>query len=615
MGYRRAELSALLFFYNTIHIKVITLRILFLEWDSFGNEYIASAFEKAGCTIEYFSWPYGSEQMRENEVLEKTLSDYIGSRNYHFVFSFNFFPVAAKACYQRGTTYVSWIYDSPFMLLYSKHADYITNQIYIFDKSICRECWNRGMQNVYYLPMAAPVEFYDKLGNKSQCDKKYRSDISFVGSTYQEKRNDFYSYLKESDSYTVGYLDALMNAQRDIYGTFILEDCLSEEVLDKLKTICPMKKEDDEWETDAWIYANYFLARKVSGNERTELIKLLAEEHELKLYTTENNLKVGKAINCGTVDYIEEMPLVFKNSKINLNITLRSIHSGIPLRAMDIMGCGGFLMTNFQEDFLEYFEPGIDYVYYESDEDLLEKVNYYLSHDEERNRIAQSGYEKVAAAHTYQHRVETILANVMSQKEKELNDSIIELEDIRNKQGGCWYQLKIDWQQMSDSVLVQNTDKQMEWLSREKEKSFYLHDRFVELIDEALESGNEADYEKISILFNKNVIDSLYIAFPDIFYVYIFVQLYRMEKEKNIDYTIKRYTSHKQLMDVCRQITFYLRRLECDIEKEYKGELFRYIQAENLSPTAVMLILECNSCMEAGRIREKMQMLMKDGMI
>lgn len=54
----------------------------------------------------------------------------------------------------------------------------------------------------------------------------------------------------------------------------------------------------------------------------------------------------------GAVDYYEVMPHVFKQSKINLNITLRSIQSGMPLRAWDIMGAGGFLLSNYQADFL-----------------------------------------------------------------------------------------------------------------------------------------------------------------------------------------------------------------------------------------------------------------------
>lgn len=111
----------------------------------------------------------------------------------------------------------------------------------------------------------------------------------------------------------------------------------------------------------------------------------------------------------GAVDYYEVMPHVFKQSKINLNITLRSIQSGMPLRAWDIMGAGGFLLSNYQADFFDFFTPGEDFDYFDGAEDLLSKIEYYLSHEKERMEIARNAYQKVAEAHTYRHRLSAML--------------------------------------------------------------------------------------------------------------------------------------------------------------------------------------------------------------
>ena len=200
-----------------------------------------------------------------------------------------------------------------------------------------------------------------------------------------------------------------MKMQAELYGNFILEELLTDNILRELQRVCPIKKEEDEWETDAWIYANYFLARKMTGEQRVEQLGLLGESHQVKVYAPEQDSDIKNVINCGTVDYVKEMPLVFKNSKINLNMTLRSIHTGIPLRAMDIMGCGGFLLTNYQQDFLEYFEPGIDYIYYSSKKELLYLTDYYLNHEEERKQIARNGYQKVKEGHTYTDRIKQLL--------------------------------------------------------------------------------------------------------------------------------------------------------------------------------------------------------------
>ena len=103
------------------------------------------------------------------------------------------------------------------------------------------------------------------------------------------------------------------------------------------------------------------------------------------------------------------MPYAFKCAKINLNISLRSIHTGMPLRALDILGCGGFLLTNYQPDFEADFTAGEDYVYYDSREDLLALVDYYLTHDEERKQIAANGYRKAKEKLSYRGQVEKML--------------------------------------------------------------------------------------------------------------------------------------------------------------------------------------------------------------
>ena len=161
-------------------------------------------------------------------------------------------------------------------------------------------------------------------------------------------------------------------------------------------------------ETAEWTLANYFLDRKITSIERREILELLGEKYKVKLYTP-SDMQIQGIENCGKVDYYEEAPVVFANSKINLNISLRSIQSGIPLRAFDIMACGGFLLSNYQEDYLEYFIPDQDIVIYNDYGDLLEKVDFYLKNEKSREQIAESGHQKVMREHTYLQRTKNIL--------------------------------------------------------------------------------------------------------------------------------------------------------------------------------------------------------------
>ena len=112
---------------------------------------------------------------------------------------------------------------------------------------------------------------------------------------------------------------------------------------------------------------------------------------------------------CGPVDYMTQMPQVFAASKINLCPVLKANKSGIPLRALDIMGCGGFLLSSFQPELYEYFEDGTECVMYTSLQDAVEKAAFYLQNEELRKQIAAAGVARIERDFSYEDRIEKLL--------------------------------------------------------------------------------------------------------------------------------------------------------------------------------------------------------------
>lgn len=135
--------------------------------------------------------------------------------------------------------------------------------------------------------------------------------------------------------------------------------------------------------------------------ERLRAMELLSARFPVDLYTASDTSCLPHVHNRGLAKTLEEMPIIFHNSKINLNITSKSIRSGLPLRIFDILGCGGFVLTNFQPELTEFFVPGEDLVYYENLDDLVEKADYFLHHEAERRAIAENGFARVKENHTY----------------------------------------------------------------------------------------------------------------------------------------------------------------------------------------------------------------------
>ena len=110
-----------------------------------------------------------------------------------------------------------------------------------------------------------------------------------------------------------------------------------------------------------------------------------------------------------------QMADVYSLAKIGFNYSIRS---DINMRFFEVMACGAMLLTNTLPrkdlDSLDLI-PGRDFIEYRNFEELFSLVEYYLYHDQERGRIAESGHCKVIKEHTYLERVEQMLAKIRGQ--------------------------------------------------------------------------------------------------------------------------------------------------------------------------------------------------------
>ncbi len=388
------------------------MKILLLNWNGYGNRDLIDAFgqmKEQGGNITLCIYPFDAHIARDDKEFIESFTKVLEKEAPDMVFSYNYFPAVSVSCKDAGTKYVSWVYDNPAVALYSYTLINSCNYVFLFDSQMF-ECFaSQGIKTVYYLPLGAPVKRYEGITVTDEDRKMYGGKVSFVGGMYNDRGNFYDRIYDELSDYSKGYLNGLIRSQMQIDGLNIIEHSLKSEVLKDMVNVLGLKPNFDGVESYEYLYSNYVMNRKITSVERQEIISMIGTKVPVNLYTNDDGFVSKGVANKGQIDYYDQMPYVFKCSDINLNITLRSIQKGIPLRAMDIMGCGGFLLTNYQEDFLRFFTPGEDYVYYDGRQDLMEKIEYYLSHEDERLKIAENGFNKVKKEHDIKLRLEEIL--------------------------------------------------------------------------------------------------------------------------------------------------------------------------------------------------------------
>ncbi len=338
----------------------------------------------------------------EADLIEEELEE----GNYDLVMTYDFCPSISAACENMKVKYYAWVYDSPLLELYRDEATNGCCYVSVFDrKQLQRLRENTKIPHLFYLPLATEVDVFGGVSIKKKDEKKFSADVSFVGRLYDDR--GYNELFDEKTSELRAEADKIVESCGCIWDG---ENNVFDKASDELITHICSEKADLAWDVyhiDKRYYAESMkLVRRCNEIERVQILNRLAKKYPVVLYSDKVTSKLLQNVEVRAwVDYWGEMPKVFYLSKINLNITSRSIESGVPQRVWDIMAVGGFCLTNYQPELEEYFEIGKDLEVYHNLEELEEKVAYYLQHEEQRVRIAINGYRKVREFHHYRARL------------------------------------------------------------------------------------------------------------------------------------------------------------------------------------------------------------------
>ena len=341
------------------------MKLLFCQRNLLMQRDMDEAFQRMGIFFRCASYVFSNTD--HDDYFCSHLRSFLTEDRYDAVFSFNFIPLIADVCHDMDIPYISWCYDAGWEFKRLDALFYDTSYVFHFDKRACETYQAYGYPHIFHMPLAVNCNRLDAMTSTPDILLQYRSDISFVGSLYEQYTQSIPPIFRKLNPEAQTVLSDYINTQSEIYTDHKLWDILNPDAVPDVLTRL------------ALIAA---CSGIIAGRQRKALLERVSCGFPLTLYTTSPADILPKADYRWRASYYSQMPFIFRHSTINLNLTIPSIQTGLPLRILDILGAGGFLLTNPQPELSAYFTIGKDLDTFSSLDELCDKLHFYTSHPE-----------------------------------------------------------------------------------------------------------------------------------------------------------------------------------------------------------------------------------------
>lgn len=167
------------------------MRFLFYRYNNICEEDMLLALGALGHETDTIELEMYNKNPSAKEIL-MVLDGALSKGLYDGVISVNFYPIISKICNAFKVRYISWTTDCPVDELYTADIKNDLNRTFCFDYAQYEKAYALNQNRVFYMPLAANVERFDKaiseFESKLKGENTWESEVSFVGSLYTEKQ-------------------------------------------------------------------------------------------------------------------------------------------------------------------------------------------------------------------------------------------------------------------------------------------------------------------------------------------------------------------------------------------------------------------------------------------
>lgn len=304
---------------------------------------------KLGYEVEEYPGRQKNSMLNDEEI--EKLTAYVREHHITHLMSTHLIYNVAVAAYNTDIKYVSIIWDAPYIKIYTPFGKLDNCWFSIFDKLDYERFKSDGIPHVLYQPLAVNQDDVRKWNVKKKLGGRYINDISFVGRLYEDNMYD--ENLKAIPEVIQKYFTSIFeeavfrwDGVNRVYGK------TSEDILKYIRLVSPDFKLSNEFDIpDIQLFETQYMIKKIANIERICVLNALGERFQVAFYTDGEEEKMKEAVpNVTLMPRVlpgEAASIIFAASKINLNIALKGIEGGTPQRIMDVLGAGGFALTNY----------------------------------------------------------------------------------------------------------------------------------------------------------------------------------------------------------------------------------------------------------------------------
>ncbi|OGI05511.1 MAG: hypothetical protein A2X42_00190 [Candidatus Margulisbacteria bacterium GWF2_38_17] len=290
--------------------------------------------------------------------------------------------------------YAVFLFDFPLRpLVLANHRNEYLKALFVWDREYISLFQSLGIKQTHYLPLATLPSYFDQPRSEEQIYQ-----VSFIGAIIDD--NSLKAHQNKLPPGLREQADILIKSKTKNNNFNI---CIPEIITNK---------NNENYLRDFFGYIN----ARHSSYYRKNLIYHISRNHIVDVFGNKEWLATdNRSIRVHpTINYKKDIFSIYHQSKINLNFSASQLASSINQRVFDCFASNSFLLTDDKSD-LDYLfaQDDIRIPSFSSRSDLLDKINYFLTHENERNEISQTIKNVIIKKHTWLHRMEQVLDIIM----------------------------------------------------------------------------------------------------------------------------------------------------------------------------------------------------------